>query len=104
MSDFKIQIQSFTCIGSETKKKILDACADLEPEKQEGVLEVLKKGEEKKKALVDDHNKTVLGILEEYLDAVKEFKRGPLRKAFKDVESVDHTRDEESAEDLLKDL
>lgn len=104
MEDFKTQIEAFTCIGEEAKKKILEICANLDPEKQQEVIKILTEGENKKKTLEQTHNKSTLESIQEFLGKIKDFKKGPLKKAFKKTEEVDRGRDEDAAEDLLKDL
>lgn len=104
MVDFSSKIQGFTCISDDSKKKILAIIANLDDEKQSQIIAILEEGEIKKKALTDAHNKKVAEHINKYLKQVDEFKRGPLRKAFKAAESTDHKSDENDAEDLLKDL
>ncbi|EKD64462.1 MAG: hypothetical protein ACD_50C00380G0001 [uncultured bacterium] len=105
MTDFKTQIQAFTCIGDEAKQKILDiSCSNLDPEKQQEIIKILTEGETKKKTLEKDHNKATLEGVQEFLSKVKDFKRGPLKEAYKETEKADHGADEATAEDLLKDL
>ena len=104
MVDFSSKIQGFTCISDDSKKKILAIIANLDDEKQAQIIAILEEGEIKKKALEGAHNKKVLEHVQKYMKKVDEFRRGPLRKAFKAAESTDHKSDEDEAEDLLKDL
>jgi len=104
MLDFAAKIQSFTCIGDEAKKKIVAQAVGLDEEKQAKIVAILEEGEGKKKILEDERDKKTLDHINKYLKQVDEFKRGPLRKAFKAAESTDHKSDEQAAEDLLKDL
>ncbi len=104
MADFASKIQSFTCISDENKQKIIAKAASLSEKGQAEIVAILEKGETKKKALEDEHKQQTLDHIKKYLAEVAEFKRGPLRKAFKDAESFDHQSDEQAAEDLLKDL
>ena len=104
MTDFAGQIQSFTCIGEDSKKKIVAACGGLTEEKQAEILATLREGEAKKVALQDDHDSKMLGLLDDYLGKITEFKRGPLREGVKKAEVADHGHDEDEAEKLLKQL
>ncbi|EKD63320.1 MAG: hypothetical protein ACD_51C00295G0003 [uncultured bacterium] len=102
MADFVAQIQAFTCIKDESKKKILDACARLDASGQEKVIAVLSQGEAKKKAIIDEHDTKMLELIEAHLKEVDAFKKGPLRQGIKQAEEVVHTGEDKAAEDLLK--
>ena len=73
MKDFAELVQTFTCIGDETKQKIIYSAKDLSDEKKAKVIEVLKKGEEKKKALKDAFDTKMLEHVEKHLKEVDDF-------------------------------
>lgn len=102
MADFAQQIQAFTCIGEESKKKILEACVNLPAEKQEKAIALLAQGEAKKKALEDEHDMKMVILVDQYLKEVDAFKKGPLRQGVKQAEVIIHSGEDKTAEDLLK--
>lgn len=104
MADFASQIKGSTCISDEYKEKLLAVAESIPEDAQKKILEVLTKGEEKKTKMEKEHKKGMVALIKKHLAKLKEFKRGPLRKAKKKVEEVDRAADSEAAEDLLKDL
>ncbi|EKD48007.1 MAG: hypothetical protein ACD_65C00169G0001 [uncultured bacterium] len=104
MANFAAQIQAFTCIGDETKKKIIAAGEKLSDEKRAKVITILTEGEAEKKAIVDERDTKMLEHAQASLKAVNDFKRGPLREGVKKAESIDRSSEEKSAEDLLKQI
>lgn len=102
MADFARQIQAFTCIGDESKKKILEACANSPAEKQAKMITLLEQGEAKKKAIVSEHDAKMLALVDTHLKEIDAFKKGPLRQGVKQAEEIIHSGEDKAAEDLLK--
>ncbi len=104
MANFAAQIQAFTCIGEEAKKKIIAAGEKLTEEKRAQVITILTEGEAKKKAIIDERDAKMVEHAQSSLKAINDFKRGPLRDGVKKTESIDRSSEEKSAEDLLKQI
>ena len=104
MTDFKAKIQAHTCISEEYKAGLLKM-ADLLPEaEQSKILATLEKGQAEIDGLEKERDEKVRESIKAEIEEIKEFKRGPLREAYKKAEGLDHSADEAAAEDLLKDL
>jgi len=104
MADISSQIQAFTCIGEEAKKKIIAVCANLDDAKAQKVIALLSQGEAKKKALGDERDSKMLELVEQHLKEIDEFKKGPLKQGVKQAETIVHTSEDQAAEDLLKEI
>jgi hypothetical protein len=66
------------------------------------VIAILTQGQAKKKALGDERDSQVLGLVEQHLKEVDEFRKGPLKQGVKQAEIIIHTGEDKTAEDLLK--
>lgn len=104
MTDFAAQIQAFTCVGDDAKKKIAAAGEKSTDEKRARAIAVLTEGEAKKKAVAAEYDAKMTEHVQASLKAVNDFKRGPLREGVKKVESLDRSSEEKSAENLLKQI
>jgi len=104
MSDFATQIQAFTCINDEMKQKIIALGDKSTDEKRAKVIAVLTEGEAKKKAILTERDAKMAEQAQASLKAVNDFKRGPLREGIKQIESIDKSSEEKSAEDLLNQI